>query len=333
MAVGSSTGSSGGGGAGGNNIRAGGAYFEVFANDKMSGQLDRMKQKAKAFADSMKKTMKFALGGAVGAIGGGMFGDGPLGKALMSVGGGAAAGFALGGLPGGAVGGAVGGLNAAQDLLMGGIKEAAATKRAADTLGITVELMSKFRRVAEDFGVTVDDVMNDTTGRFAKAIAAARAINSDEAERALQIEKEWADATRDLQAAMLPLVGVFADLTKAAAGFAAKAAGVWGAVGVKMDEIKALAMGGIVDKVVATVMAGAAIVSAPAKMTELLKSSLSPTGVKGSFNTFGAMGQFGFGDTNSEEKKQTELMKQIIALLGGMPDKTGKAIAEKLGMK
>ena len=130
-------GSNGGSGGGGNAVRAGGAYFEVFANDKMSGTLDKLKSKAKAFATGLAQTSRAAI-------------------------------LTIGKL--GAVGAVAGG-----GLLFRGMREAADTKNAADALGISVELMSKFRRVAEDYGVSIDDVLTDTTGRFSQAIDAAKA--------------------------------------------------------------------------------------------------------------------------------------------------------------
>jgi hypothetical protein len=319
MAIG---GGGGGGGARAGDIRAGGVFFSIEGRDKLSPVLDKLQAKASKFGQFMSKLGK----GALGIAGGGL-----LGGALGKIAGGAATG--------GAAGAALGGLSAASDFLMGGIADAAETARMAKNLQIDIVLMSKFRRVAEDFGVTVEEVMGDTTGRFSAAIDAARGIDADRARSALEFENKMRQATRDLQEAFLPLLAVItpcitklAEFTRGVADLSDKLAkkGVVGGIeGVGLDFIAA----NDVTPLVALINAG--IDSALNGKARALPPGLGggATGVKGTFQTFGAMGQFGFGNQNSEVKKQTELLKRLIDGEGRLPDKIGDALADKLKMR
>jgi hypothetical protein len=116
-------------------IRMGASYWEAFGKDRLSPMLDKLKAKAKETDSVLKRLGK----GALGALGGGLLG-GTLGRI--------AGGAAAGGVPGALLGAAMSG----KDLLMGGITDAADTARQADRFGISIELMSRFLRVAEDFG-------------------------------------------------------------------------------------------------------------------------------------------------------------------------------------
>ena len=56
-------GGSGGGGGKSGDVRAGGAFYEVYAKDGLSGVLDKLKQKADRFAAGMRKIGGNLLGG------------------------------------------------------------------------------------------------------------------------------------------------------------------------------------------------------------------------------------------------------------------------------
>ncbi len=303
-------------------IRMGGGYFEMFGRDRLSPMLDKLKGKAKETDSFLKRLGK----GGLGALGGGLLG-GALGK------------IAGGALAGGGPGAALGAVMAGKDFLMQGVGDAASTARDADRFGISIELMSKFRRVAEDFGVTVDEVMGDTTGRFHAAIVAAHGIDADRARQALEFERKMAAVTRDLQEALLPLLEVLVPVVQSLAEFTKGIRELGGAIGKKgvkgaaedaaFDFIAARNVGGVVDAVMGNLAArlkpggGGAI---PPQLQALLSAAAGPTGIKGAFQTFGAMGQFGFGDSNSEPKKQTEILRQLLDGKGALPDKIGDAL-------
>lgn len=281
---------SGGGGAGGagGDIRAGGAYFEVFGKDKLSPVLDKVQKKAKETDSVLSKLRKAAP--------------------LIAAGAGAL------------------GLGA---LFKGGMNEAAEAARMADRFQVPIELMSKMMRVAEDFGATVEEVMTDTTGRFSDAISKAKGIDSENARAALETEKAWADAIRDLKDATLPLIVVIKDVVEAFADACS-----W---------IKRQAMavrdffGGGGEGVLVGAASGIGGPDRAKNLNALRAASLSgmaATGVRGSFSAFNAQGQFGFGDSNSEVKKQTELLKQLTTIFeegrGKMPDKIGDKLLDAI---
>lgn len=199
-------------------------------------------------------------------------------------------------------------------LFVGGMNRAADIARMADQFQVPIDLMAKLKHAADEAGVSVDEVMNDTTGRFSGAVARAPGMDEGQARRALQIQKDWNNALRDLQYTLLPLVEVTAQFSAALARLAknmsAKGA-VKGIGDVAVDFITADSVLGVVDVVkeaMADIVKGAAAPKLPAV-------AMRATDTKGAFQTFGAMGQFGFGNNNSEVKKLTEIEKRLRELL------------------
>lgn len=301
-------------------IRAGGAYFSIEGRDRLSPVLDKLQAKATKFGKFMSTLGK----GALGIAGGGL-----LGGALGKIAGGAATG--------GAAGAVLGGLSAASDFLMQGIGDAADTARQAERLQIPIELMSRFRKVAEQFGATVEEVMGDTTGRFHDAINAARGIDADRARSALEFENKMREASRSLQEALLPLVQVLTPCITKLAEFTegirdlsdklAKKGVVGGIEGVGLDFIAANNIGGVVEAVFANLNARLKPGAVDPRLAAIMSN---PTGVVGGFNTFGQMGRFGYGSQNSDAKKMNELMKQLIDGKGALPAKIGDALKHAL---
>lgn len=167
----------GGGGGGGKDVRAGGAFFELFAKDKLTGVLDKLQRRALQFSAFMSK----------------------IGKASLVAGAGLAAPLAA--------------------LFKGGFDRATEAAKLSAQLGVPVELMSKIQYAAEQAGVSVDEVMRDTEGRFSKLIASAPSIDPARAQQALETQRAFGEATDALQQAMLPLLDTVTPLVKMVAEF------------------------------------------------------------------------------------------------------------------
>lgn len=170
-------------------VRAGGAFYELWGKDGLSGVLDKAQKKAAAFGAFMKK-----VGTTVGAAGV------ALGAPLVA-------------------------------LFKGGVDRAADTARLAAQLNVPIDLMSKLQYAAEAAGVSVQEVMDDTTGRYRGLIARAPGLDPEAARQAAEAQLQLRDATLALQNALLPLVSVvtpyvkqFTDFVKQNAGAARLAA-------------------------------------------------------------------------------------------------------------
>lgn len=225
----------------------------------------------------------------------------------------------------GVAGAAAAGISA---MFFGGVSRAAEIARISERFGLPVELMSKLKHAADEAGVSVEEVMGDTSGRFSARIAAAPALSGEQAQAALKAQQDWNAAMRDFQYAMLPAVQSLTAFTEGLAGVAGAMARH------KPSTFFGLLFGGDDPRDVGANAIGAGgRVRPPAADLSRLKAiaqAANPTGVKGAFQTFGAMGRFGFGDNNSEVKKQTELMKQLVDGKGALPKEIGKELKDAL---
>jgi hypothetical protein len=177
MAIGNKGGGGGGGGSGGKDVRAGGAYFEVWGKDALTGTLDKLQKKAATFGAFMQN-----LGRRSG-----------LAAAAL------AAPLAL--------------------LFRGGANRAADIGRMAEEFQIPVELMARIKHAADDAGASVQDVMNDTTGRFDKLLARPSGLDPKATQQAAEAQQKFAEATRALEYAMLPLLDVITPIVTQIAEF------------------------------------------------------------------------------------------------------------------
>ncbi len=110
-------------------------------------------------------------------------------------------------------------------LLFGGGSRLAGIAQLSRQFQIPIQLMNKFQYAAEAAGVSVDEVMGDTAGRFTDLLAKASPINPAEAEAALKIQTDFKDAIRALQDAMTPLLTVISPIVTEVANFVKENAG------------------------------------------------------------------------------------------------------------
>lgn len=188
-------------------IRAGDAFYEMSLKDDVTVSLARIQGRfatfgrvltslnpttggpltfAKAVTDSFRAAVASAA---------------DLGRMLRLVGGGLVAG-----------GVAVGGPLAM--LFKGGFDRGAELVKLSRQLGLPVEMLNKFQYAAERAGVSIDEVMQDWTGRYSDLIKQAPPIDARDAYAAAQAQKDLADATRALQDALLPLASSIAPYIK-----------------------------------------------------------------------------------------------------------------------
>lgn len=104
-------------------------------------------------------------------------------------------------------------------LFKGGFDRAADIARMADEFQVPIDLMARLKHAADDAGVSVQDVMNDTEGRFDKLIDRASGVDPGSIRAAAEAQRQFSEATRALQYALLPVVEVFAPLLRQFAEF------------------------------------------------------------------------------------------------------------------
>lgn len=183
MPVGSGT-----SGGGARDVKAGGAYVEIYAKDGVSGVLAKVKAQVLDLAGTLRRSGLW-VGGAGAAIG-----AGPLAYLM-------------------------GGMNRSAQV--------AQLAEFSQQFRVPIAVMNKLKYAADQAGVSIGEVMNDHVGRFRTLIDQAPGIDPQEAQQALQIQQRFRDSTLSLQNALLPVVRLisplvtkFAEFVKANAGLA-----------------------------------------------------------------------------------------------------------------
>lgn len=110
-------------------------------------------------------------------------------------------------------------------LLFGGGSRLAETAQLARQFRIPIEMMGKFQYAAERAGVSVEEVMEDTKGRFRDLLGKAPLVDPRQAESALKIQNDFKDSIRALQDALTPLLQVLAPIVSQVARFVQQNAG------------------------------------------------------------------------------------------------------------
>lgn len=347
------------GGGSGRDIKVAGAYWEVFAKDKMSPVLEKLKAKTKEVGEAMKATAKasaMAFGGAfLGSIVSSKVVDEfeKLGKELA-------------------------------DMATGADKVAERFEKASRELKTFVELAERAADINAEFreGMNPADAAGSLAADIDRLTAQAQALRAEaaaEANRRRPLAEEggfggWFgrrtgmfDARiegskkreEELIAAADKLGERLAKLRreqflaenpdldpkklKIADGLADAAERQMVALTRSADELREfdLKKMGLSAAQVEKVMAAEAPVNALLAQREasmralqsLPSAAVAATAVKGAFQTFGAAGMFGFGGANSEAKKQTDLQNQLVALMSLLPNKIGDQIVESFRPK
>lgn len=104
-------------------------------------------------------------------------------------------------------------------LLFGGGSRLADAARLSRQFQLPIELIGKFQQAAEKAGVSIEEVMNDTEGRFSDLVNGAGLIDPDQARAALQIESDFKDALHALQDAMTPLLSTISPIVTSISKF------------------------------------------------------------------------------------------------------------------
>lgn len=125
-------------------------------------------------------------------------------------------------------------------LLFGGANRLADTARLARQFEVPIQLMGRFQEAAERAGVSVDEVMNDTRGRFSDLVNQAKPVDPEQARAAEKIQTDFTKAVRALQGALTPLLADLAPVVSKVSEFVQENAGL-----VKVLGGAALAVGGV----------------------------------------------------------------------------------------
>lgn len=87
-------------------------------------------------------------------------------------------------------------------------------------LGLPIEALNKLQYAADRTGASLEEVMQDTTGRFSSLISQAPPIDTAAAKAAAETQKQLADASLALQQAVAPLATIVARYARQIAEFA-----------------------------------------------------------------------------------------------------------------
>ncbi|MBN9521078.1 hypothetical protein J0H58_21595 [bacterium] len=165
------------GGASSGDVKAGAAYWLLYAKDGVTGALDKLQKKFAGVSAS-------------------------LGKAAAVTG---AAGAAL--------------LAPVAALFTAGVDRAADLQRLADSLGAPVEQLSRLQYAADQAKVSLDEVMANPA-RFRGLIDRAPVVDEATGRKAVETQRQMADAWLALQNSLLPLLDVVLPLVQGFAGLA-----------------------------------------------------------------------------------------------------------------
>lgn len=159
-------------------------------------------------------------------------------------------------------------------LLIGGTNRLADIGRLAREFEVPIEVMGRLQYAAEMAGVSVQDVMADTKGRFRDLLAAAPAVDPQQVRQATAAQKEFRDATIALQTAMMPLLSTVAQVLTRVSAFAKENAGLVRVLGLAAAGVFGLGLAfSAAGTAVSVVLAGVGLL---AKAFTLL---LSPLGL------------------------------------------------------
>ncbi len=136
---------------------------------------------------------------------------------------------------------------------------------------VPIELMARLQHAAEDAGVSVQDVMNDTKGRFTDLLNRPSGLDPEQVKKATEAQLAFGEATRALQYAMLPLLEIFTPIVKQVAEFVKQNAG--------LVRIIALVAGGLLAFGAAAWAVGAAVGGVVAVVGGLISAGTTVAGV------------------------------------------------------
>ncbi len=173
---------SGGGGGKSGDVRAGGAYIEVRAEDTLSNKLIILRYRAMKFAEGMKQ-----VGQKINEY------LSPVGKRVMLAGTAALAPLAA--------------------LFKGGLNYAEEIYKSADALGFTVEQMQRLQYAATVAGVSVEEVLRKPE-QYGGLMGQATVLDASAIRESVEANRSLRAAWLDLQLALVPLVQTFGPILK-----------------------------------------------------------------------------------------------------------------------
>lgn len=180
-------GASGGGGGQPNDVRAGGAFVEISARDRLTAQLGVIAGKASGFGRKLKE---------VGAVVSGALQ--PAGWKTML------AGLAA--------------MTPLAALFKGGLNRAEEASKMAEELGVSVEQMQRLKYAADVAAVSVEDVLRKPE-QFAGLMGGATVLDAGQIREAVEAQRLMRAAWIDLQGAMAPLLATVTPLVRAFSEF------------------------------------------------------------------------------------------------------------------
>lgn len=201
-------------------------------------------------------------------------------------------------------------------LLLNGGARLADTAKMAKALDIPIQKMAAFKHAAEQAGVTVEEVMNDTTGKFQELIQGAPLIDPMEAQAALSIQKDFKDSIRALENALTPLLKILAPAVTEVAKFAKENAGLIQIVGGVAAGLLAFGAAlSLIGPVFTVLGVGAGVLSAA------IGFILSPIGLV----------TVAFGSLIAYFATQTQQGKETVKALGETFRDMGKTFSDTFG--
>lgn len=173
---------SGGGGGKSGDVRAGGAFIELHAQDNLSNKLILLRYRAMKFAEGMKQ-----VGQKINEY------LSPVGKRVLLAGTSALAPLAA--------------------LFKGGLNYAEEIYKSADALGFTVEQMQRLQYAATVAGVSVEEVLRKPE-QYGGLMGQATVLDASAIRESVEANRSLRAAWLDLQLALVPLVQTFGPILK-----------------------------------------------------------------------------------------------------------------------
>jgi len=105
-------------------------------------------------------------------------------------------------------------------LFKGGFDRAAGAEKLARQMEIPIAAADRLRQAADAAGVSIDEVLHDTSGKYDQFVRAAQPIDPKQARQAAEAQRQFASATVALQNALLPLLDVITPYVRKLTEFA-----------------------------------------------------------------------------------------------------------------
>lgn len=107
---------------------------------------------------------------------------------------------------------ALGGAAAGAGLLFGGISRGNEISNLSRQFNVPIELMARLKQAADAAGVSVEEVMNDTTGKYSDLVNNAQGMDAESIRASAEATRAWRDMIVSLENAVLSAASAFLPL-------------------------------------------------------------------------------------------------------------------------